>query len=334
MNDDWDGGDWAQHFSGPSDYEIERQQESDYQSSQSSEDYEGEYIDVLRIQFREKDKNTFDSFIAASAYAQKKAAEIEQTLRVRAIRYGWEVIEDRLTSADILSECEDYIKDDGYFTAIELIDALRNKVHELALQLLKKPINVNVMDGQNVSALMIAAYRGYADICEKLLSLGAVFQTGISMDARDDEQKCDTVLHRAKLSRDKRTIEVIGTAYVVAEWSYLKAVASEPFDFQFYGYPRLVEAARLGQTSLCVEMVRAGVPIDPCYSYGDAAEYDDTPVSAAIYGGHMSTGFVLVALGADISALKNHDNYSEEFESSLVVVRKFFDSLSTTGIDA
>ena len=315
MNDDWDGGDWAEHFYGPSDYEIERQQESNYESYESSEVYEDEYIDGTRTQFRDKEKNTFDSFIDASAYAQKKAAEIEQTLRVRAIRYGWEVIEDRLTSADILSECEDYIKDDGYFTAIELIDALRNKDHELALQLLKKPINVNVMDGQNVSALMIAAYRGYADICEKLLNLGAVISTEISKREEASDPDHINLWQRALMSRDQPTIDVIDKAYAADNWNTTRKLAlADPNKLQVDGPSHLFEAARLGMTTLCVEIVTSGVEINISnltHNKGDVL----TPLSNAFDGGHITTCFVLVALGADTSVLKLNDNFSNVFES-------------------
>ena len=43
MNDDWDGVDWAEHFSGPDDNEIEQIQEDAYQSSLPEEDEEASF---------------------------------------------------------------------------------------------------------------------------------------------------------------------------------------------------------------------------------------------------------------------------------------------------
>ena len=53
MNDDWDGVDWAEHFSGPDDDEIERAQESAYQSSSSAEDDEDS--DIADFEYNSND---------------------------------------------------------------------------------------------------------------------------------------------------------------------------------------------------------------------------------------------------------------------------------------
>ena len=62
---------------------------------------------------------------------------------------------------------------------LALIAALRAFDKRLALRWLAMPCNVNMLDDRGVTPLMVAAYRGYNDICQILLSLGADAQHSV-----------------------------------------------------------------------------------------------------------------------------------------------------------
>jgi hypothetical protein len=163
---------------------------------------------------------------------------------------------------------------------------------------------------------MVAAYRGYADICETLIRLGADVQYSFPCG---EEGEFDGVSERANTSRDYRTILLIEKAAINADWARLKStVNTDPEYFVDLGSRRLVDAARLGMTTVCVEIVNAGIPIDN----------PSTPFESAIYvaadHGKMTTAFVLLALGADFTPLQEHGRYSEEIQSSIENVRGFF----------
>lgn len=198
----------------------------------------------------------------------------------------------------------------------ELIRALSKKDKNLALTLLEQPLNVNAVDNRGVSALMVAAYRGYADICEILIRLDADVQYNFPSG---EEGEFDGVSERASMSRDSQTILVIERASINADCAYLKRILNtDPEYFFNLGSRRLVDAARLGMTTICVEIVNAGIPIDNPSNPFESAIY------VAVEHGKMTTAFVLLALGADFTPLQEHGRYSEEIHYSIENTRKFF----------
>ncbi len=220
---------------------------------------------------------------------------------------------------------------DRYLSVIELMEAMQKKDYQLARQLIKKPMNVNVLDGRNVSALMIAAYRGYADICENLLRLGAAVSTEITEREEATDSDYLNLWQRAKISGDQPTIDVIDKAYVTANWNITKDLSNtNPQRFQTDGLYQFNEAARLGMTTLCVDIVCSGVEVNHQDLKNLSNSEVDSAISAAYLNGHKTTCFVLLALGADISPLRAHEDFTKEIESSLIILRNYFDSCSTS----
>lgn len=226
-----------------------------------------------------------------------------------------------------------FVSDQQNLIASYLIQALRDKKHSLACEILENLTNLDDVEDQGKSALMVAAYRGYSDICIKLLNMGASFDIQIAMteitnhevEEKYGKQSTDNVMDRAIMSRDFPTIEVIGRAYVSAEWNYLKTIeAEDPSGFHYFGCPRLVQAAEFGMTELCVEMIHAGIDINTENSF----EGEYTPLDAAFNNNKMETAFVLAAMGADIRVLSQSDGFTDELKSSFAIVKKFFTTVS------
>lgn len=335
MNDDWDGVDWAESFSGPDNDEIESQRAQEFQEEWNDE--------VVGFELKEgycqrkSETNRFDSFEAAINHSKAMAENFQIPFVVEVISSYWRVTSDKISANTSKCRCPDdhevscgisadeLLADQSkYYLGFALFKALQNQDRKLALQLLERPIRVNSIGHGGSSPLMVAAYRGYPDVCEKLLGLGATFQTEVSMDphpSRDDEYaEADTVMHRAFSSRDWQTIEVISKAYIAAEWTFLKNIVPvDSSDLHMYGYPRLVEAARYGMTALCAEMIECGVDVNEGYS----SDTSDKPIEAAYGNKKMDTCFALVAMGADISALREFDGYTKEFESALSIVKQY-----------
>lgn len=200
--------------------------------------------------------------------------------------------------------------------AVQLIHALSNEDKKLVLDLLEEPLNVNEVDHRGVSGLMVAAYRGYADICETLIQLGANVQYSFPCG---EEGEFDGVSERARMSRDHRTMLVIEKAAINADCAWLKSlVNTDPEYFIDLGSRRLVDAARLGMTAACVEIVNLGIPID------NPSDPFDSAIYVAADHGEMTTAFVLLALGADFTPLQEHGRYSEKIQSSIENVKGFF----------
>ncbi len=223
---------------------------------------------------------------------------------------------DNIFSIASGDEVKTRIEAPNYSPAIQLIHALAKENKNLAQALLEKPLDVNEVDGRGVSALMVAAYRGYSDICEALVQLGANVQYSFLCG---EEGEYDGVSERANMSRDHRTMLVIEKAAIHADCARLKSIViTDPEYFVDLGSRRLVDAARLGMTTVCLELVNAGIPIDN----------PSNPFESAIYvaadHGNMTTAFVLLALGADFTPLQEHRRYSEEIQSSIEIVKKFF----------
>jgi ankyrin repeat protein len=292
MNEDWDGTDWAKSFSGPDDHEIEKMRAQGYQAQLSDRDEEDQYAasNVEKI----RKYGGFNALISRDIEHRRNPLDGN----------GLDYESDERFD----SESKDNL-------SLALIASLQRNDKLSALQLLERPVSVNLRGVSGSSAIMIAAYRGYADVCEALLSQGASFQTEISMsDAGESDGRSDTVMQRALSSQDWPTIEVITKAYVAAEWKWMKDNMPHS-DLPHWGYPRLVEAARYGMSSLCVDMIENGVD-----TKGDEFG-DEPPIEAAFSNDKFSTCFVLVAMGADHSHLRRVEGYSDEFDAAFAGVR-------------
>lgn len=140
----------------------------------------------------------------------------------------------------------------------DLIQALRAEDIAEAWRLLSIPVSVNMLDSRETTALMVAAYRGYADICTRLIELGAdvLYFKYVDDDVSDDGYSVDDAEIRARMSGDPSTLCVIQCAMVEAKWRSCLNKAN-------HGPELLVDAARLGLTRLCVEMIEDGVTLSP-----------------------------------------------------------------------
>lgn len=335
MHDDWDGENWADHFSGPDDAEFERRNREEFETSQSPAHDTTQKVaatvhhDDSSVIFLRKDE--FATFDEALSHAKKSSLDYRQIFKVERVKDHWKSTIDR-SYLRFDDELELIRVDPPYLAGIELVETLRKRERTRALQILEGEVDVESLG----LALTVAAYRGYADICERLLSMGAAFEVAVNIDHDDPRRRfseeyddpIDTVMHRANLSRDWPTIEVIGKAYVTAEWHCLKALSAEdPSGFQYFCLPRLVSAAGYGMTALCVEMITSGVEIN---QYRDPnkffSEPNESPLVAAFENKHKSTCLVLIALGADIRDLERSMTSMGAFKLMYEITKNFLDT--------
>jgi len=233
---------------------------------------------------------------------------------VEHVIYGWHVQPTSNSIETRFSMLEYEMAD----TSSRLLAALSGEDRETVDRLLEEPLEVNYLDSRGVSLLMVAAYRGYHKCCERLISLGADALHGYSIfDSEMTKLDSDSVLSRAQVSKDWPTIGLIERTQVIATWNILKE-AKDPARFAD-AHEWLREAARLGMTSTCVEMVGMGVPVD-------SPTDDYPPVREAAFAEEMTTCLVLLAMGADINPLRKEPGFDEEVATSLERVRKFFSS--------
>jgi hypothetical protein len=218
-----------------------------------------------------------------------------------------------LSKANDMEEVQDSTENPG----LVLIDALRGWDPELANNLINTLRRCDHVDSDGKTALMMAAYRGYSEICEKLLAKGANVLYSLDSINLDGDIESDCALVRAKCSHDARTIEVIETAELCARWMQAKVIKfSNHSEFLGYGWECLLDAARLGMPDLCAEMIIAGIPLKrPPRGFQD----DDPIVVAADYY-QIRTCVVLIALGSDPVLLKFHEHVSEELARAFSVV--------------
>ena len=221
----------------------------------------------------------------------------------------------------VMTQRSDSANDRGVAT-LRFMSALRDGDISLARQLIEQPLDVNFTEADGVSLLMIAAYRGYADICERLIDLGADVQHGffVHYPVPDDidETEYDSVVERALISRDAKTIDVIERAFTRAQWASVKAATKhDKSDLFLFGTARLVDAARLGMVELVTDMVTAGVPIEEPRYYREMS-----PLIAAAEHQQFATCAVLVALGANPADLRGHRNISGELQHALEIVAR------------
>jgi hypothetical protein len=325
MNDDWDGVDWAESFSGPDDDDIQRLREREWQDM-----LEREPDDDVRAAIPEQCERPhevvdsgyiYSSYQVASDRAGGRNSLSSTGFRVEAVKDGWVLKSTPVPEVDRLAEEQSDLESKLSLGAA-LIYSLQIADRAYALQLLERPTDVNVRGNTGSTPLMVAAQRGYADVCERLLSLGATFQTEIGMptdpNQYDSNERADTVMQRALRSRDWPTIEVISKVYVSAEWTWMKENMPQS-DLPYWGYPRLVDAARYGMTALCAEMIGRGVD-----TKGDSPSVgDEPPIEAAFSNDQISTCIVLAAMGADISPLRAMDGFTDELEAAFTTIRKY-----------
>lgn len=188
-----------------------------------------------------------------------------------------------------------------------LIIALRDSHEALASQILNEDINPNYLDERKTSPLMIAAYRGFADICQKLIDLGADPLYGFDVIS-EDSVEFDCVSDRAQMSNDPRTIEIVKRAFILAGWRHaLSHSKDDPSWLQYFGAEHLSEAAYLGMTQLVIEMIHQGIPIDNLSTPAESA------LMMAGYGGHFNLCAILASLGANLDRFWKHESVTKEF---------------------
>ena len=199
--------------------------------------------------------------------------------------------------------------------------ALKNGDPHLAVTLLHGPIDLDDQDESKASLLMVAAYRGYSNICLRLLELGADplygFEEYYPTDNGTDETEWHSPLTRAKMSRDLPTIDVVERAFVGAQWRELKKIKdNDPSGFLHFGTARLDDAARLGMMDLCLEMVTQGIPVE------SSDVFDSSPATYAADSSQLPTCLLLLALGASPEPLQFCASIPEDLLSAFLTVAK------------
>lgn len=201
--------------------------------------------------------------------------------------------------------------------SMRLIQALRQGALSSALEVLELPLEPNFIDPRGVTPLMVAAYRGYSEVCGRLIQQGAdpLYERPLTPD--EDPEKWppfDDARDRARMSRDPATIRVVERAWIRARWK-LNLQHPKDADFMPVGKELLVDAARQGMLDLVVEMMSAGIPID----------HDVDPECAAIVAagstGEYVTCAILGILGADLAWLSTLENISGEFIEAIGALR-------------
>lgn len=209
------------------------------------------------------------------------------------------------------------VKDNLENPRYALIEALRDHDLTTAERLLEPLVNVNYVDARGTTALMIAAYRGYASLCEKLLVKGAdvLYYT---KDFINDEVEYDDILKRAKCSHDLETINLIEKATVRALWARAKENRKrDPAAFKDTGWHCLENGARLGMTDFCAEIIIEGINPNPL-----SRTIGNELLENALNAGHLQTCVVLVALGANPECLSWADQLPRELAKALQTVGK------------
>lgn len=139
--------------------------------------------------------------------------------------------------------------------------AMKAKQPQLAMSLLDGPVDVHYLDLDGTSLLMAAAYRGYIDLCKRLIERGADAAYGFEEPAGEDEYGVAnigpwiTIVSRAKAGGDPETINFAQCAFVIAHWMRLKKIrASDPKWFAYAAPELFKDAVRLELSEICEEM--------------------------------------------------------------------------------
>lgn len=182
-------------------------------------------------------------------------------------------------------------------------------------RLLSIPVNVNMHDARDVSALMVAAYRGFAAQSQRIIELGADPLYRMPDRIGDDEHAAEiSVEDRAAMSHDDATIKVIGIAATKARLALWREDPVHSFDPWFL----LRESARFGMIRECVEILDGHVSMAGEVNAEDAEKV----LGAAWQSRDLRTYQVLVAMGVDIGAL-----YRDE-----LLPRPFLDALQDAAV--
>lgn len=190
-------------------------------------------------------------------------------------------------------------------TGSDLIRALRSSDLPAIERLLSIPVNVNMRDSRDVSALMVAAYRGLASTCERLIELGADVLHGVE-SGQGDKSEFDDAETRSLMSGDPATIRAVHRAAARARWTKWK-IDSSSQDLVFI----LESAARHAMPALCVEILESAVSLKGESSPGDRI------LSAARESRDWRTFHVIVAMGVEIGDLVLSELVSHDFISAV-----------------
>jgi len=200
---------------------------------------------------------------------------------------------------------------------LALIAALRAGDLAEVRALLSKPYDANTVDERRVTPLMVAAYRGYTDVCRSLLEKGADARYYVTRVYSDDDKdggtsdEDDRASSRAVMSGNPSTIDLIRRAELRTLWSDALAVReTDPAWFKYVGPQFLLKAAELGMLSLCAEMLDSGVSAEPA----DGSGSDALRVAAENHDLRLS--LLLVAMGAKIDSVGSEGLFSKEFSEA------------------
>ena len=328
MNDDWDGSDWENFFAGPNDDLIVRADAFHDEVEDGLDSFSKGKVTVFDEDAYKQylSQNEFISFPSAATYAKEQASAKGQCFVITRFDWGWRVEKELPTLAVLPLNSLSKTAAQRIETALQLIEALQEKDFQRADYLLQQPILVNTSDLRGITPLMVAAYRGVSDICEKLLNMGAIADHFFnSSDFYDAEQL--STLERANASGDAKTIELISRAYVQERWDVQKtlSVSNLAESTDFFGED-LVEAARWGMTSVVVEMIEAGADIN----YSSHNDFY-SPLSAAFESDRRDTSLVLISMGANLDWMKKYECITENtvaFESAVSDFRNAFSSVT------
>lgn len=187
---------------------------------------------------------------------------LEQAVETPMSPADWTKLHDVVTSAPAMTPfdpCwgESIEYDNLGRTSRELHTALRQNDLRTVYRLLDAPHNPNYADARGSSLLMVAAYRGLADVCRRLIAAGAdPLYSKQPYYANEDGDS----LFRARLSSDLETIEVVECAWTAAFWrSILSLKDAKPNRFLEVAPSLLKDAVRLGMVDLAAEINSHGI---------------------------------------------------------------------------
>ena len=171
----------------------------------------------------------------------------------------------------------------------DLIRALRASDLPEVNRLLRVPVSVNMLDIRGVSALMVAAYRGFAAECQLMIDGGADVLYSIGKHYGEGADEYTSVELRAAMSKDAATIKVVGTAAAKARFRLYQADSTD-----FDPWQLLEDCARWGLASQCAVLLDEGH-----LSMIGGGALAERVLSAAYESRDWRTYHVIVAMGVD-----------------------------------
>lgn len=308
MNDDWDSHDWEMNVHQPSD-------EDDSSLSVAADIPPFNGATEVEMQSGPNVERGIPDLQCAKQYAKHKFNGSLDHVVFQHRDSGWFVTQEPSVPKDADAANLPIANYLGFQGGLDLIEALRVADRSTAEALISQGVDVNATDRRGVSPLMVAAYRGYSDICQRLISLGAnieleIPEYGSGTGMSNGEQIFDTPMTRARASRDPKTIDVLEKAWIHHHWKNASQLIQSnssvsPEDFSYL----IVRAAEHGLTRTCVEMIALGLNIDHESDNG-------TALRCSLDANYLQTAFVLAALGANIDGLHEMiDTNSELFRT-------------------